>query len=134
MRELTDVHYPQGERIRVVLGNLSTHSAGALYQAVPADEARRVLRRLELHYVRKHASWLNMVEIEISVVASHCLDRRIDSNTRLVAEIAALEKRRNDEPARANWMFTSEKARAKMGRAYPKPVVNQTTFNELKPL
>ena len=121
MRELTDVHYPGAERIRVVLDNLSTHSAGALYQAFPADEARRVLRRLEFHYVPKHASWLNMVEIEISVLASRCLDRRIDSYSRLVAEIAAWESRRNAERARVNWMFTTEKARAKMGRAYPKP-------------
>src|ERR1700751_989374 len=111
MRELTDVHYPQAERIRVVLDNLSTHSAGALYQAFPADESRRVLRRLEFHYVPKHASWMNMVEIEISVLASQCLDRRIDSYTRLVAEIAAWEKRRNAERARVNWMFTTEKAR-----------------------
>ena len=120
MRELTDVHYPSAERIRVVLDNLSTHSAGALYQTFPADEARRVLRRLEFHYVPKHASWLNMVEIEIGVLARQCLDRRIDSYTRLVAETAAWEKRRNAERARINWMFTTEKARAKMGRAYPK--------------
>jgi hypothetical protein len=119
MRELTDVHYPEAERIRVVLDNLSTH---ALYQAFPPDEARRVLRRLEFHFVPKHASWLNMVEIEIGVLASQCLDRRIDSYTRLVAEIAAWEKRRNAERARINWMFTTEKARTKMGRAYPKPV------------
>jgi hypothetical protein len=69
MRELTDLHYPKAERIRVVLDNLSTHSAGALYQSLPACEARRVLRRLEFHYVPKHASWLNMVEIEIGVLA-----------------------------------------------------------------
>ena len=79
MRELAEVHYPEAERIRVVLDNLSTHSAGALYQTFPADEARRVLRRLEFHYVPKHASWLNMVEIEIGVLASQCLDRRIES-------------------------------------------------------
>ena len=121
MRELTDVHYPKAERIRVVLDNLSTHSPGALYQTFPAEEARRVLRRLEFHYVPKHASWLNMVEIEIGVLAGQCLDRRIDSYTRLVAETAAWEKRRNTERARINWMFTTEKARAKMGRAYPKP-------------
>jgi DDE superfamily endonuclease len=132
MRELTDVHYPQAERIRVVLDNLSTHSAGALYQAFPADEARRVLRRLEFHYVPKHASWLNMVEIEISVLASQCLDRRIDSYTRLVAEIAAWEKRRNAERARVNWMFTTEKARAKMGRAYPKPTAKSDRVQRLK--
>jgi transposase len=132
MRELTDVHYPGAERIRVVLDNLSTHSAGALYQAFPADEARRVLRRLEFHYVPKHASWLNMVEIEISVLASQCLDRRIDSYTRLVAEIAAWEKRRNAERARVNWMFTTEKARAKMGRAYPKPTANSDRVQRVK--
>ena len=79
MRDLTDVHYPTAEHIRVVLDNLSTHSAGALYQTFPADEARRVLRRLEFHYVPKHASWLNMVEIEIGVLAAQCLDRRIEA-------------------------------------------------------
>jgi transposase len=120
MRELADVHYPKAERIRLVLDNLSTHSAGALYQAFPAAEARRVLRRLEFHYVPKHASWLNMVEIEIGVLASQCLDRRIESYPRLVAETAAWEKQRNAERARIKWMFTTEKARAKMGRAYPK--------------
>jgi transposase len=121
MRELTDVHYPKAERIRVVLDNLSTHSAGALYQTFAAEEARRVLRRLEFHYVPKHASWLNMVEIEIGVLAGQCLDQRIDSYTRLVAQTAAWEKRRNAERARINWMFTTEKARAKMGRTYPRP-------------
>ena len=73
MRELVDVHFPKAERIRVVLDNLSTHSAGALYQAFPPPEARRVLRRLEFHYVPKHASWLNMVEIEIGVLKTQCL-------------------------------------------------------------
>ena len=120
MRELTDVHYPKAERIRVVLDNLSTHSAGALYQSLPAAEARRVLRRLEFHYVPKHASWLNMVEIEIGVLAGQCLNRRIESYARLVTETAAWQKRRNAEGARIKWMFTTEKARTKMGRAYPK--------------
>jgi len=83
MRELTDVHFPKAERIRVVLDNLSTHSAGALYQAFPACEARRVLRRLEFHFVPKHASWLNMVEIEIGVLRSQCLDRRIATQQQL---------------------------------------------------
>ena len=92
MRDVSDVHYPGAERIRAVLDNLSTHSVGALYQTFPANEARRVLRRLEFHYVPKHASWLNMVEIEIGVLASQCLDRRIESFTRLVAETAASSK------------------------------------------
>jgi hypothetical protein len=89
MRELCDVHFPKAERIRVVLDNLSTHSAGALYQAFPAAEARRMLRRLEFHYTPKHASWLNMVEIEIGVLRSQCLDRRIATKARLIAEVAA---------------------------------------------
>jgi transposase len=120
MRELADLHFPKAERIRVVLDNLSTHSAGALYQTFPANEARRILRRLEFHYVPKHASWLNMVEIEIGVLRGQCLDRRIETHEQLVREIAAWERQRNSSGARINWMFTTQKARAKMGRAYPK--------------
>ena len=130
MRELTDIHYPKAERIRVILDNLSTHSAGALYQAFPADEARRVLRRLEFHYVPKHASWLNMVEIEIGVLRGQCLDRRIASKQKLVAEIAAWERQRNASRARIKWMFTTDKAREKMGRAYPRPALRQTKSKE----
>jgi len=121
MRELCDVHFPKAERIRVVLDNLSTHSAGALYQAFPAAEARRMLRRLEFHYTPKHASWLNMVEIEIGVLRNQCLDRRIATKARLIAEVAAWERHRNASGARIQWMFTTYKARAKMGRAYPHP-------------
>jgi transposase len=121
MRELCDVHFPKAERIRVVLDNLSTHSPGALYQAFPAAEARRMLRRLEFHYTPKHASWLNMVEIEIGVLRSQCLDRRIATKARLLAEVAAWERHRNASGARIQWMFTTYKARAKMGRAYPQP-------------
>jgi len=121
MRELTDVDFPEAERIRVVIDNLSTHTAGALYHAFPACEARRVLQRLEFHYVPKHASWLNMVEIEIGVLRSQCLDRRIDNRERLASEIAAWQRQRNASGARVKWMFTTEKARAKMGRAYPDP-------------
>ena len=121
MRELCDVHFPKAERIRVVLDNLSTHSAGALYQAFPAAEARPMLRRREFHYTPKHASWLNMVEIEIGVLRSQCLDRRIATKARLLAEVAAWERHRNASGARIQWMFTTYKARAKMGRAYPHP-------------
>jgi transposase len=119
MKELADVHLPKAERIRVVLDNLSTHSAGALYQAFPPYEARRLLRRLEFHYVPKHASWLNMVEIEIGVLRGQCLDRRIASQEQLVSEIAAWERQRNASGARIKWMFTTENARDKMGRTYP---------------
>jgi transposase len=119
MRELVDVDYPQSDQVRVVLDNLSTHSAGALYEAFPAPEAHRLLSRLEFHYTPKHASWLNMVEIEIGVLRTQCLDRRIGERDRLVSEIAAWEKQRNDEGARINWMFTTERARTKLARAYP---------------
>jgi hypothetical protein len=121
MRELTDVHFPEANRIRVVLDNLSTHSAEALYQTFPPCEARRVLSRIEFHYVPKHASWLNMVEIEIGVLRSQCVDRRIDTQERLESEIAAWERQPNLSGARIKWMFTTDKARAKMGRAYPQP-------------
>jgi transposase len=121
MRELADVDFPAAKRIRVVLDNLSIHSAGALYQAFPACEARRLLRRLEFHYVPKHASWLNMVEIEIGVLRGQCLNRRIATKEQLVAEIAAWQRQRNASGACIKWMFTTQKARAKMGRAYPKP-------------
>jgi transposase len=121
MRELVDVHYPDADTIRVVQDNLSSHAAGALYQAFPPAEARRILRRLEFHYTPKHASWLNMVEIEIGVLRGQCLDRRIDDPNKLKREIAAWERQRNAARARINWMFTTGKARTKMGRAYPCP-------------
>jgi len=132
MRDLVDVHFPKAERIRIVLDNLSTHSAAALYQTFPPEEARRVLRRLEFHYVPKHASWLNMVEIEIGVLAGQCLDRRIESYEQLAAEIAVWERRRNAAGARIKWMFTTEKARAKMGRAYPQPRVSSVAPQRVK--
>ena len=95
MRELVDVHYPGATCIRVVQDNLSTHSAGALYEAFAPAEARRILRCLEFHYTPKHASWLNMVEIEIGVLRGQCLDRRIDDPKHLISEIAAWDN--NDE-------------------------------------
>jgi len=121
MGELVDVHDPIADTIRVVQDNLSSHSAGALYQTVEPAEARLILHRLEFHYTPKHASWLNMVEIEIGVLRGQCLDRRIDDPNKLKREIAAWERQRNAARARINWMFTTDKARAKMGRAYPCP-------------
>ena len=124
MRELVDVHYPKADRIRVVLDNLSTHSMGALYEAFTPDEARRILSRLEFHYTPKHASWLNMVEIEIGVLKGQCLDRRIGDRERLEAEIAAWVQQRNEAGARIRWMFTTAVARTKMGKAYPAPAAS----------
>ncbi|MGH7340515.1 MAG: IS630 family transposase, partial [Candidatus Rokuibacteriota bacterium] len=119
MRDLVDVHYPKAERIRVVLDNLSAHSQSALYQAFEPAEARRILGRLEFHFTPKHASWLNMVEIEIGVLRGQCLDRRIAERETLIAEIAAWERLRNASGARVKWMFDTQRARAKLARAYP---------------
>jgi len=119
MRDLADTHYPDADRIRVVMDNLSTHTAGALYEAFPAPEAYRILLRLEFHYTPKHASWLNMVEIEIDVRRGQCLDRRIGERDALVSEIEAWQRQRNASGARIKWKFTTEKARSKLARAYP---------------
>ena len=121
MRELVDVHYPNAECVRVVMDNLSTHTAAALYETFDAAEARRIVRRLEIHYTPKHASWLNMVEIEIGVMVSQCLDRRIPAKEILVKEVKAWERRRNREKAGITWLFTIDRARAKLGSAYPMP-------------
>src|SRR5258708_2721745 len=121
MRDLVDKHYPEAETIRVVMDNLSTHKPAALYEHFDPAEARRILRRLELHYTPKHASWLNMVEIEIGVMVAQCLDRRIGDKRTLVSEVAAWERRRNKEKARINWLFTVQRTREKLGRAYPTP-------------
>jgi transposase len=121
MRDLADKHYPKAERIRIVMDNLSTHTPAALYAHLEPAEARRILRRLEFHYTPKHASWLNMVEIEIGVMVRQCLDRRIPDKATLVSEVAAWNRRRNREKARINWLFTIQRAREKLSRAYPTP-------------
>ncbi len=119
MRDLAEIHYPNAKQIRVVLDNLSTHTAGALYETFPPSEAHRVLQRLEFHYTPKHASWLNMVEIEIGVLRGQCLDRRIGERDVLNAEIEAWQRQRNASGARIQWKFTTQKARDKLARAYP---------------
>ena len=116
MRDLVDAHYPQAELVRVVMDNLSTHTAGALYETFSAPEAHRILRRLEFHYTPKHASWLNMVEIEIGVLRGQCLHRRIGERS---SWSRRLPKQRNKARARIKWMFTVERARTKLARAYP---------------
>jgi transposase len=119
LRELVDVHYATTDRIHVVLDNLSTHTAAALYETFAPAEARRVLRRVEFHYVPKHASWLNMVEIAIGVLVAQCLDRRIPDRGTLSREVSAWTRRRNDARAAITWMFGIAQARATLGRAYP---------------
>ncbi len=125
MKDLVDLHYPNANKIRVVLDNLSTHSVGALYDTFPAHEARRLAQRLEFHYTPKHASWLNLVEIEIGVLRKQCLDRRIADRALLEREIAAWEQQRNDSGARIHWLFDLDRARQKLAKSYPKHAATQ---------
>lgn len=125
MYELAMVHYRDAQTIRVVLDNLSAHRPATLYEVYEPALAREVLRRLEFHFVPKHASWLNMVEIEIGVLVSQCLDRRIPDHATLVSEIASWERQRNADGARIKWMFTVARAREKLRRAYPQNVFYQ---------
>ena len=119
MRDLVDIHYPHANIIRVVLDNLCTHRPKNLYEAFEPQEARRLLRRLEFHYTPKHASWLNMVEIEISVLSRQCLSQRIPDIATLHGEVAAWQRKRDETGARITWMFTVDEARRKLGRSYP---------------
>ena len=121
MRDLVDVHYPTALLIRVVLDNLSTHKAAALYEAFPAPEARRILKRIEFHHTPKHASWLDMAEIEIGALGKQCLSRRIPDMETLRAEVDAWVERRNRQGATIRWLFAVADARKKMARAYPTP-------------
>jgi len=118
MRELVDQDYPDAEVVRVVLDNFSTHSEAALYKAFPAPEARRILRRLEFHFTPKHASWLNMAEIEIGNMNQQCLDRRIPDGEQLKEELSHWQEKRNQKNASINWMFNVDLAREKLHRAY----------------
>ena len=119
MQQLVDVHYPEAERIRVVLDNLNTHKPGSLYEAFPPAEARRLLRRLEFHYTPKHASWLDMAEIELSVLSSQCLNRRIPDRESLDQDTAAWERRRNQDGIPVKWRFTVQQARTTLPHLYP---------------
>jgi DDE superfamily endonuclease len=119
MKALVDVFFPNARVIRVVLDNLNTHVLGALYEAFPAEEARRIARRLEFHYTPKHGSWLNMAEMEFSVLGRQCLDRRIASAEALAQEVAAWEERRNAARTLINWTFRVVDARKKLHWIYP---------------
>lgn len=118
MRDLVDIHYPKAKKVRVVLDNLATHTKGALYKAFPASEARRILEKIEFHYTPKHASWLNMVEIEIGNMNQECLDKRVENKVQLQREITAWLNRKNEAKKTINWMFNVHDARKKLERAY----------------
>jgi hypothetical protein len=119
MKWLVDQRYPEAEVIRVVMDNLNTHKWASLYEAFAPQEARRILRKLEFHYTPKHGSWLNMAEIELSVVMRQCLDRRIPDEDTLKREIKAYEDGRNESRATIDWQFTCKDARVKLHRLYP---------------
>jgi transposase len=118
MQELVDNDYPDAKVVRVVLDNFSTHSEASLYKAFPAKEARRILQRLEFHFTPKHASWLNMAEIEIGNMNQQCLDRRIPNQNVLIEELEHWQIQRNKEKASIQWMFDVDKARVKLNRSY----------------
>lgn len=128
MKELADDHYPEATLIRVVMDNLSTHKPAALYEAFEANEARRILRKLEFHYTPKHGSWLNMVEVENGVIQSQCLDRRIPDVATLARETSAWAAARNAEGAMVRWRFNVDDARRKMSHAYPPPASRASPF------
>ena len=119
MRELADCVYPTAERIIVVLDNLSTHGPASFYEAYPPADARRLAERFEFHYTPKHGSWLNMAEIELSVLGRQCLDQRIPDAPTLEAEIAAWVAQRNAAGATIDWQFTTADARIKLKHLYP---------------
>jgi hypothetical protein len=119
LKELSDTHFPDAEKIVLVQDNLNTHKPASLYEAFPAAEARRLVERFEWHYTPKHGSWLDMAESELGVLASQCLDRRIPDKQTLIAEVVAWEHRRNRHNTKADWQFTTTDARVKLKRLYP---------------
>ena len=119
MRDLVDIHFPQADTIVVVMDNLNTHKLASLYEAFPAAEARRIAAKLEIHYTPKHGSWLNMAEIELSVLHRQCLNARIPDKHTLTQQITAWQNRRNASASSVNWRFTTADARIKLERLYP---------------
>jgi hypothetical protein len=119
IRELVDLHYPAADRIVLVMDNLNTHTPASLYEAFDPAEAKRLADKLEIHPTPKHGSWLNIAEIELSVLARQCLHRRIDSRARLAQETAAWETERNTSQRGVDWRFTTADARVKLKHLYP---------------
>ena len=119
LRVLGDERYPAAKAIVLVCDNLSTHTSAALYEAFEPDEARRLARRFEWHYTPKHGSWLNVAEMELSVLARQCLDRRIPDQATLTSEVAAWERDRNAAVVKVDWQFTTADAPVKLKKLYP---------------
>lgn len=119
LKALVDIDYPNTEKMIIVQDNLSTHSPASLYKAFKPEEAQRILSRLEFCHTPKHGSWLNMAEIELSVLGRQCLDRRIADMDKLKSEVAAWQEDRNHEETWIDWRFTTADARIKLHRLYP---------------
>jgi DDE superfamily endonuclease len=117
--ELLEVHYPKAKKVRLVMDNLNTHAGGSLYQAFAPARARALYERLEIHYTPKQGSWLNMAEIELSVLTGQCLNRRIGTREELARAVAAWEQQRDATATKIDWRFTTDKARIKLKRLYP---------------
>jgi hypothetical protein len=120
IKGMLDDRYPDAIKVRLVLDNLNTHTTASLYQMFEAQEARRLAERLELHHTPKHGSWLNVAEIELSVLQKQCLNRRIPDKAFMQSEIAAWEGDRNNRPSKIDWQFTTSDARIKLKHLYPK--------------
>ncbi len=116
---LVDERFPQAERIRLVCDNLNTHTPASLYEVFPPAEAKRLADKLEFHYTPKHGSWLNIAEIELSVLSRQCLRRRLPDRATLATEVAAWQQRRNAAGGTVDWRFTTADARIKLKRLYP---------------
>lgn len=119
IQELVDVHYPGAEKIVLVQDNLNTHSPASLYEVFEPAEAKRLADKLEMHYTPKHGSWLNMAEVELSVLGRQCLGERIPDRETLEREVGAWEQRRNAQGNKVDWRFTTADARIKLKRLYP---------------
>jgi hypothetical protein len=119
LKDLVEVHFPEAEKITLVSDNLNTHKPAALYEAFSPLQARQIIEKLDWHHTPKHGSWLNMAEIELSVLQRQCLNRRIPDPQTLTREVAAWEHKRNQQAVTVNWRFTTEDARVKLKKLYP---------------
>lgn len=119
IKYLSDEMYPEAEKIILVMDNLNTHKPASLYKAFPPAEARRIIKRLEIHYTPKHGSWLDMAEIELNVMTRQCLSRRIETINRLRRELSAWENERNQNKSKIKWHFQTGDAREKLISLYP---------------
>ena len=119
IKQMLDERYPDARKVRLVMDNLNTHGVASLYEAFSPMETRRLAKRLEIHYTPKHGSWLNMAEIELSVLKGQCLNRRIADMSTMQTEVAAWEADRNSSAKKIDWQFTTTDARIKLKRLYP---------------